>query len=269
MQNNYRVTALDRAHRLYRRLIVSPWPMGISELARDLGLSKSTVHGLVHTLTDLGLLDTAPEDGTKFRISETVLSLWREALLKGPMARAAKPLLVEFSERHGLTALAGVFLQARVLVVEAVTAPGFGIAAYAGQVLPAWAAALGKVLLAAHPGRRVGRLARDMASHGPLDAQAYLDEVEQTRLTGVALDREEYLPGVRALACPLPITGPLQPFGAVWAVGLAPSLDDRRLTALAPELLDLAGRLRRRIAETEAIHVEGPPGWKRAGQAAR
>ncbi|MBU2549670.1 MAG: helix-turn-helix domain-containing protein [Proteobacteria bacterium] len=251
MSNNKSVPALKRAHRIMTALLHSPVPLGISALARELDLSKSTVHGLVHTLTDMRLIEPVSDNGRGLQPGRVVLDLWREALLKGALARAAGPLLTAFTARHGLTGLAGVFLVSKVLVVEAALAPGFGVAAYRGQMVPSWAAALGKALLAVLPPERAGRLARTLSAQGPLDLPAYLMEVESARVRGAALDREEYLPGVRAVAAAIPPAGPLEPIGAVWAVGLAPSLDEERLLSLVPEVRALADAVGRRAAELD------------------
>ena len=261
IKNNSNVPALERAYRLMTALLQSPWPLGISDLARDLDLSKSTVHGLVHTLVDLGLLEKESK-GRGYRPAGLVMDLWGEALLKGPFARAAAPLLKAFSERHGLTAIAGVYLQGRVLIVEAVLAPGFSVSAYPGQIIPSWSSALGKVLLSTHPPQHSRPLARHLAARVPLTTSQYLEEVNQVRQTGVALDHEEYIPGVSALAAAVPDSSRWQPLGAVWVVGLAPSLDDARMARITPELKSLAEEVGRRMDELrqENDEVEGKTG---------
>ena len=252
MSNDSNVPALERAHLVFMSLLSSPWPLGISELARHLDLSKSTVHGLVHTMVRLGLLEQDGPNGRGLKPAEAILDLWKEALVKGALAQTSRPLLQAFSQRHELTALAGYFLHGRVLVVQAVLGPGFGISAYAGQMLPVWAGALGKLLLATLPPKRSRALAPQLAAHGPLKARAYQMEVEQARATGVALDREEYLKGVRAMAAAVPPGGTLEPLGAVWAVGLAPALEDSRMEALALELKAVADEIGWRMKEKEA-----------------
>lgn len=256
-KNNF-VPALVRARDVLMMVLRSPHPVGISELARELHLGKSTVHGLVHTLAGLGVLSQSP-DGRGFAPAHPLFDLWREALLKGPFAQAARPLLTQFSERHGLTTLAGHFVQSQVLIVEAVLAPGFSIAAYRGQMLPVWAAALGKTLLASLPPRRAKALAPSMAAHSPLSPADYWEEVQTTRRTGVGLDREEYLQGVRALATAVGPDQPLEPLKTIWAVGLAPALDDARLADLAIDLKTLADEIGRRTAEMSAD-------WQRANR---
>jgi len=254
--NNNLVPALKRAYRLLDHLVRSPWPLGISALARDLGLSKSSVHALVHTLADLGFLEKAPEDGRLFQPAGTLWDFWKHRQLAGPLPRAARPFLTDFSARRQLTTLAGVFSAGRVLVVEGVVAPGFGLAAYSGQVLPAWIGALGKLLLASLDPEQARRLTPAVQAHSPLAKKDYLAELERTRISGAALDQEEYLPGVSALAAALPSGRPLR---AVWAVGLAPALDLARLEELTPEIRDLAAQVAAALNHEEDRRL-APPG---------
>ncbi|MFH1091079.1 MAG: IclR family transcriptional regulator C-terminal domain-containing protein [Pseudomonadota bacterium] len=251
MPNKKITPALARAQGIFYALLRSPWPMGISELARSLDIGKSTVHGLVHSLLSLGLLEKDPDSPRSFRPSDQLIQLWRQALLEGDLRRAARPLLQDFGWRHNLTALAGVFLQARVLIVEAVLAPGFSISAYPGQWVPAWAAALGKLLLADLPDKPAQALAQRMSAAGPLSKRQYLAEAARAKAWGVAVDREEYIPGVRALAAAVPPASALEPLGAVWVVGLAPALDEARLELLGPELKALAEEVGRRMYKME------------------
>jgi DNA-binding IclR family transcriptional regulator len=227
-------------------LLGSPRPLGISELARELDLSKSTVHGILHTLNHLGLLEK-DETKRKFQPASEIVSLWREALLKGPLKRAGHAWLEAFSRQQGLTTLTGVFLGGKVLIVDAVVAPAFSIAAYSGQIIPIWAGALGKAYLATLSRGKAKALTDELAQHSPLSRADYLAHVEQARQTGVAIDRDEYLEGVCALAAIIREGKGIDPTSAVWCVGLTPAISAERLGALVPRVRELAGRVRNEL----------------------
>lgn len=70
------VPALVRTKKILDSLSANPKPMGVSDLARLLDLPKSTVHGLCHTLVDLGLLMRVGP--SQFAIGPHVLS-WANA----------------------------------------------------------------------------------------------------------------------------------------------------------------------------------------------
>jgi IclR family KDG regulon transcriptional repressor len=248
---NENVPALERAHGIVTTLITSPWPMGISDLARTLDYSKSTVHGLIHTLVNLGVLEFSKHDARKIQPSRTIFRLWKESLLKGSLAKAAPPLIRAFSEKHDLTTITGFFLSARVLIVDAVLGSGINVAAYPGQMVPVTAAALGKVLAATLPPKQEAALARYLSSKSPLSTSRYSTEIKSARETGVAFDREEYLQGVRALAAAIPSGDPLTPLAAVWIVGLNPNLPEERMHDLVPELRRLADAVGRGMDRAE------------------
>ena len=70
------VPALVRAKRLLDLICEGDRPRGSSELARELDLPRSTVHGLCRTLADLGILVRV--NSTEFAIGPHVLS-WAKA----------------------------------------------------------------------------------------------------------------------------------------------------------------------------------------------
>jgi DNA-binding IclR family transcriptional regulator len=225
--------------------------MGISDLARTLNYSKSTVHGLIHTLVNLGVLEFSKQDTRKIQPSRTIYRLWKESLLKGSLAKAAPPLIRAFSEKHDLTTITGFFLSARVLIVDAALGSGINVAAHPGQTVPVTAAALGKVLAAALPPEQESALVRYLSAKSPLSASQYSTEIETARNTGVAFDREEYLQGVKALASVIPSRAPLTPLAAVWVVGLIPNLPEKRMLNLVPEIRLLADAISRGMDQVE------------------
>ena len=62
-----------------------------------------------------------------------------------------------------------------------------------------------------------------------------------------AVDDEEYILGVRAVASPLLGLGQLR--SAIWAVGFKASLDEKRMQTLAAETQKAAKAISRRIQE--------------------
>ena len=63
-----------------------------------------------------------------------------------------------------------------------------------------------------------------------VDIEAYFKELVQVREKGYAVDDEEYILGVRAVASPLTGLGQLR--SAIWAVGFKASLDDKKMEKL-------------------------------------
>jgi len=59
------------------------------------------------------------------------------------------------------------------------------------------------------------------------DQKQFLREIEKVKDQGYALDDEEYIPGVRAVAVPLVL--PSSPPAALWVVGFTSTLDDQKV----------------------------------------
>lgn len=78
------VPAVAKTFRLLYVLSASGAPLGTSELARQLGLGKSTVHGLVTTLEALGIIESV--DGSRrFRLGRGLHALTERRFLEPEM----------------------------------------------------------------------------------------------------------------------------------------------------------------------------------------
>jgi DNA-binding IclR family transcriptional regulator len=78
-----------------------------------------------------------------------------------------------------------------------------------------------------------------------VDTEAYFKELVQVREKGYAVDDEEYILGVRAVASPLMGLGQLR--SAIWAVGFKASLDDKKMKTLTGETHLAAKAISRRL----------------------
>jgi DNA-binding IclR family transcriptional regulator len=140
IQSVRRAAAILRALSTTRRL-------GVVELGHEVGLSKTTVYGIVRTLELDGLVERDPESG-KYQIGASVLPMGfryleanalRSAALNGAGALAARSReSVRVAQLH----------EGQALVVHQVSRPGGNLhASDIGSLLPAHATALGKALL--------------------------------------------------------------------------------------------------------------------------
>jgi DNA-binding IclR family transcriptional regulator len=80
-----------------------------------------------------------------------------------------------------------------------------------------------------------------------VDIDLYFNELSQVKEKGYAVDDEEYIMGVRAVASPLIGLGQLR--SAIWAVGFKASLDEKKMQMLTGETHMAAQTISRRIQE--------------------
>jgi IclR family pca regulon transcriptional regulator len=200
--------------------------IGTSELARELGLTRSTTHRYIATLSGLGYLQQ-DADTRKYRLGPRVVDLGFSAINSMDVREISAPYLRQLSDDTGFTVNLAILDGTDVVYVERcrTARPGqreIDLNLHVGSRLPAYCTALGKAMLAFLPDDERGALVAesDLVKRGPntmTEAEALLDELERIRETGIAVNNEELAYGLRSIATP--ITS--QSGGVVAAINLA------------------------------------------------
>lgn len=224
--------------------------MGISAIARRLGLPKSSAANLCATLVDTGLLRV--QDGG-FALGQRLAQLGAAYLAGVDQVRlfqdACRQLDAGRNETVQLALLSDgldvIYLARRdgVFPVRLASAPG--------RALPATCTATGKAMLAA---LEPADLDRRLAEAGPLprltaksitSVPKLKAELSTIRRRGYALDAEEVIEGVMCIASAIPSRGPSDQMLAASITLLKP-----RAT---PELLELMARELRGLTRSIAL----------------
>lgn len=95
----------------------------VSEIARALGVSKSTAFALTHTLADRGYLRTA-ESGPRYQLGLALVRLGDVASDRLPLGSRCRPILHELAHQTGLTTRAAINDASRPVFLERVDPPG-------------------------------------------------------------------------------------------------------------------------------------------------
>jgi DNA-binding IclR family transcriptional regulator len=243
----YKAPAIHKAFRLLRTVAESRRHLGLTDLALQLGYSKSTTHGLVHALLREGALAQGP-DGRKLYLGPAVVELAFSSWNYIKTVESVQPTIDILRDQIRETLVLGALISNCIVIMAAAEAADpLKISASPGTILPLFAGAAGKVFLAAKTTQAVGQLIREqgLPRHTPrsiVDEGAYLAELEQVRVKGHAVDDEEYLSGVRAVAVALSnVTGPPM---AVWAVGLSSRMSADKIAQAVALMAAAAGKLR-------------------------
>ncbi len=242
----YRAPIIAKAFRVLDLVSHRERGLSISDLSRDLEISKSTVHGITAALLDAGALC---RDGQtkRYTLGTTLFELGRAVSPVVDLADAARPIMQRLMEESRESVFLGVRAGDHVSII-AVTEPAheLKISAPPGTRIPLLAGATGKALLAGMPENdvqallEVPGLARYTAQ-SMIDPARYTDELHKVRRRGYALDDEEYLSGVRAVAAAIDLGGGRQ--AAVWVVGFTTSIGDEKMSSLATETKNAADRI--------------------------
>jgi DNA-binding IclR family transcriptional regulator len=225
----YKAPAVQKAFELLQAVAESRTEIGISELAQRVGYSKSTTHGLVQALLRVGALDQNPQRKKLF-LGPTVVELAFRSWNYFRVVEKAQAHLDELRDQLGETVFLGALSRSRSLIMAtAETAKPLKISSPPGTTIPLLAGAVGKIFLALQSEDQVRQIIREVGlprftARSIVDEQTYLTELAQVRRQGYALDNEEYLAGVRAVAVGLGNHRGL-PL-AVWVVGFVDSMND-------------------------------------------
>ena len=186
--------------------------LGVSELGRDIGLSRSTTHRYVATLASLGYLqqDAATK---KYRLGPRVLDLGFSAINSMALREVAAPHLRELSDATGYTVNMAILDGLDIVYVERSRSARAGqreidLNLHVGSRLPAYCTSLGKVMLAfLDEATQRATLARiDFERRGPntlTSRAAFLLELQRVREEGFAINNEELAYGLRSIAAPI------------------------------------------------------------------
>ena len=217
--------SIERAAALLKLLARTPGGVGVGEAARSLGLAKGTAHGILRTLVGVGFAEQ--DEGGRYRTSPALADLGAVGLDVNELRSRAVNWADSLASRTGEAVRLGTPAEGGVLVVHHVFRPDDSQQEMeVGDVLPAHACALGKVLLAS-TGVRGGPLVR--CTSRTLDRPAALRrELALVREQGWALDVEEHVPGLASIAAPVRDRGGLV-VGAVDVHGAVDDLVDARL----------------------------------------
>ena len=242
----YRAPAVSRALRILRLLGETASPLGVSDIARVLRVSKGSVHGVLQALREQGAVEES--DGKKFRLGPLLEDLASRRRGLRSLAELCRPHLERLSAETGQTAILGVQEGSRLRIEASVEGSGgLRVGAVPGVRIPLLAGATGKVAMA-WGGTEVPETPHRFTAGSLLDRGALLREVETCRKTAVALDRGEYVQGVAAAAAPV-LDGDGHLVGIIYALGFLDQLGDSGLEAVAARVANSAQALNRELAD--------------------
>jgi DNA-binding IclR family transcriptional regulator len=238
-KNGYSAPSVKKAFRILHAIADSSGGLGVSDLAKKLNVGKSTVHGITAGLEDLGVLVRDPV-GKKFNLGFTLLELSRKAQARMGLREVARIPMERLMEKVGETVFLGVMNGDHVTILDVVESRNeMKITSPPGTRLPLLVAATGRVFLGQLELAKAMEIVKKMGlvkytPNATVDPRKFLREMEEAKKKGYAIDHEEYMQGVRAVAAPIQ-TSSFPPAG-IWVVGFASSLNDQKIEKVVTEI---------------------------------
>lgn len=252
MPINYkRVPAIDKCFAILEFMAETKRPLGFTEIVRDLGLNKSTVFNILHTLNDLGVLDKGP-DGL-FSLGSRLYILGNAAAVGSELIQAVHPYLEKINIEHKLSSFFGILSGENVIIIDkADKAQRIKISSEIGMKIPVFAGVAGKALLSQLPEAAIDEIISDykFKKYTPktITTKSTLrEEILKVRETGIAYDMEEYIEGLVAAAVPV-MTNRDDLQAAIWTVGLKQQFRSGALKQISDFLLKTADEINCRFS---------------------
>jgi len=254
MNKKYLAPSVKKAFDIMKVISSSRGGIRLNEIAKALDIAKSTVHGIISILEDVGAVrkDSATR---KYELGLTLFELGRKAYSQIDLREIARPVMENLMEQVQETVFLGTLSgdNEAILVLDVVECShDMKITSPVGTTLSLFAAAPGKAIMAAMNEETVLEIInkKGLPRHTDksiTDPELFMKEIKKVRENGYSMDFEEYMTGVRAVAAPLKLEE--QRFSAIYIVGFKKSLDDNKMDFIKTEIIKAADVIYRRSME--------------------
>jgi DNA-binding IclR family transcriptional regulator len=189
-------------------------------------------------------------DTKRYSLDAGVLTLARGWLRRNQFADVAQPLIDKLARDHGLTMLAVQIVGLEHIVVIATAQGGmnFQLSAQIGSRFPALISATGRCIAAfgRHPPAEVEKRFKMLRWDNPPPLTDWLEQVEQTRVHGYAVDVGNYITGVTVIAAPV-LKETRSPSHALVAVGISGAVERTGARMIGEDLYAATRALAQRL----------------------
>ncbi len=204
--NSQQVPIIEKMMEILQYLEANPQGATLSQLCQELGIPKTTAFRILRSLSDHRILHLMDES-RRYVLGPRLVSL--ASAVKGvSLIDVSRPIMESLSESLSETSKLSVSEDDGVVIIAVTQSPtGFGIFTQVGRRFPHHAGAASKVCLAYRSETFVSNLiSKGLMSYtentitNPKELRA---ELERVRTNGWALDNEEFVKGVIAIAAPV------------------------------------------------------------------
>src|SRR3954447_24108884 len=242
------VQSVDRALTILE-VLARVGEAGVTEIAADLGVHKSTAFRLVATLEAHRLVEQTTGRG-RYRLGVGLLRLAGATTARLDLVQEARPVCRQLAAETGETVNIAVLSESSALYLDQVA----GSSAlqphnWVGQHIPLHATSNGKVLLSGLDAEQLAELLGPLSRYTPLTitTRARLrDELDRVREQGYAVAVDELEEGLTAVAAPIrnahgDVVASMSVSGPTFR------LSERRVETVVPQLVGAAAEVSHRL----------------------
>lgn len=206
--------------------------VGVTELANELNISKSTVHGHLATLTDEGLV---VKENHTYRLSLQFLRIAESVKSGVADPDTVREQVRELADETGEVVHFGAKEGGHVVYCEKDRGDSaVQTVSKVGERMPLHSTSLGKGILAELPRNEVDQIIQEhgLPERTPntiTDVEDLNHELDKTASRGYSIDDEENIPGVRCIGVAVNVPG-TETMGALSISGPSRRMTDERIT---------------------------------------
>ena len=222
--------------------------VGTVEIAQKLGFHKATVSRILHTLANYDLLQQDSQT-KKFRLGQSAINLGLAVnqSINSDMVLLAKPYIDALRDVLKETVVLEVVLGRSAVIAYIAEGPGpIRIKGTVGDRRPAHAAAGAKAILAFSPPEMKEQFLKEtmtrLTPNTITNPGILLDQLQEIRRQGFAIDNEEVNIGINAVGAPI-FNHEGKPVAAVVAAGLSHAITWEGASPIVPVLKEAAGKI--------------------------
>ncbi|UFJ42702.1 IclR family transcriptional regulator [Brevibacillus humidisoli] len=251
MEKESMVKSVDRALQVVHLVSTKKEGFGVTELARQIDLNKSSVYRILSTLATHGYVEQDQETG-RYKLGYKVLELSAKLLDSIDLRAEARPYLKELESLTNEVIHLVVYDQGEVVYIEKLEGNEMlRMHSQVGKRAPMHCTSVGKVILAHLPPAEMERIVekKGLPRHTERTITQYdtfqhhLQEIKQK---GYALDLEENEQGITCIAAPI--------FGyngkvtaAISISGPTIRMTDQRLSELKEKIMEVGRKISERL----------------------
>lgn len=201
------IQSLDRGIQILL-ILAEKHSAGVTELAAELGVDKSTASRLVETLRSRDMVRIDPET-KKYRLGFRILHLGEALKDNLNVISIARPMLLALSAQISESVHFCAYNNGSVYVMDQVRSnKNYALSASVGMIEPLHCSSVGKCILAFRRPETIRALLEDYTftqytERTITTKEALMENLEDIRAQGYALDDEEMAQGVRCIAVPV------------------------------------------------------------------
>jgi IclR family KDG regulon transcriptional repressor len=254
-----RIESVAKALRILLLFKFNKSEWGVTEIARELGMQKSTVYRLLTTMQAFGFIRKS-DDGSAYRLGLSLFELGSVVANSFDFRDTAVVYMRKLAEQCGESIHLGILSDHEVMSIEAVeTQSSLKPTIIIGGRAPLYCTSIGKALLAFLPADERAAIIKSInfkkfTKQTIVNCKRLEEELELTGKRGYAIDKIEHEIGITCVAAPIfDFSGTVM--GALSISGPSVRLTPERLAKCSELVMTTAGQISRDLGYQASLKI--------------